>query len=196
MPHVANYDSIPPRVTSMFRKSLALLFAALLCCPALADTASFTSTPTQLKKKIIYARAEGEVIDVSFRKGQVFLWDELAASIKPAKNVRPEFGRSYSDFAGAVSEVFVEPGQRVEKGDPLYECRFLEHVYTSCVVPSSLNVKEDQLITATYRGERFEGKVLSTQTDGTRTYVNVLVYNSHEEHYWHLTHGVQLALHF
>ena len=126
----------------------------------------------------------------------VFGWDELAVSIKPSQNVRPEFGRVNTDFAGAVTEVLVRPGDKVEKGDPLLVCRFVEHVYTSCLVPASLKVVEDQPIKALYHGEAFEGKVLATQRSGDQTYVNVLIYNQHTSNYWHLTHGVQVTLQF
>ncbi|MCC6511518.1 MAG: hypothetical protein IT423_20630 [Pirellulaceae bacterium] len=176
------------------RPLISLLAVLLVTQPIMAET--YVSSPTQLKKKIIYARAAGEVTQVSLREGQVFLWDELAASIKPSQNVRPEFGRAYSDFAGAVKEVFVRTGDRVEKGAPLFECRFLENVYASCVVPSSLNVAVDQPVQAIYQGEIFEGKVLSTQKDGASTYVNVLIHNSHEGRYWHLTHDVRVSIKF
>lgn len=176
------------------RPFLALALIASCALPVTAE--SFTSSTTQLRKKTIYARAAGEVSQLVLRNGQVFLWDELAASVKPSKSVKAEFGRAYSDFAGAVTRVLVAPGQQVEKGDPLYECLFLEHVYTSCVVPASLGVKIDQPLTAKYKGQTFEGKVLAVDQQGETAYVRVLIYNSREERYWHLTPGLQLALNF
>lgn len=173
---------------------ITLLVFCLFVQPVCAQ--SFQSFPTQLKKKTIYARAAGEVTKVDLRDNQVFGWDELAVSIKPSQNVRPEFGRAYTDFAGAVSEVLVKPGDLIEKGDPLLTCRFVENVYTSCRVPAALHIEEDQPIKATYQGEVFDGKVLSTQKEGGSTYVNVLIYNHHEERYWHLTEGVQVSLKF
>jgi hypothetical protein len=162
--------------------------------PALAQT--FQSFDTQFKQKVIYARAAGEVTQVSLRDNQVFTWDQLAVSIQPSQKVRPEFGRAYTDFAGAVSEVLVKPGDKVEKGDPLLLCKFVEHVYASCLVPGSLRIEEDQPVRATYRGEVFEGKVLSTQRNGDSVYVNLLIYNQHEANYWHLTDGLKLSIAF
>lgn len=176
-------------------KSLITLLIVCLCAQPLSAQ-SYQSFPTQFKKKTIYARAAGEVTKVELRDNQVFGWDELAVSIKPSQNVRSEFGRAYTDFAGAVSEVLVKPGDVVEKGDPLLVCRFVESVYTSCRVPASVRVEEDQAIKATYRGEVFDGKVLAAQKEGHQTYVNVLIYNHHEERYWHLTEGVQVSLKF
>lgn len=176
------------------RPFLALALIASFALPVSAE--SFTSSATQLRKKNIYARAAGEISQLELRNGQVFLWDELAANIKPSEGVKAEFGRAYSDFAGAVTRVLVAPGQQVEKGDPLYECLFLEHVYTSCVVPASLGVEIDQPLTATYKGQTFDGKVLAVDRQGDSAYVRVLIYNSHDERYWHLTPGLQLALNF
>ncbi len=174
-----------------------LLACLAVCCFALPLNAqTYQSYPTQLKKKAIYARAAGEVAEVNLRDNQVFNWDELAVSIKPSQNVRPEFGRAYTDFAGAVSEVLVKPGDRVEKGDPLVVCRFVEHVYASVLVPASVAVEEDQPIKAVYDGELFEGKVLSIQKNGHSNYVNVLIYNQHQEHYWHLTDGLRVSIKF
>lgn len=176
------------------RSVVTLLALCVLTQPLCAQ--SFVSFPTQLKKKTIYARAAGEVSQVNLRDNQVFGWDELAVSIKPKQNVRPEFGRAYTDFAGAVCEVLVKPGDIVEKGDPLLVCRFVEQVYASCQVPSTLIVEEDQVIKASYDGQVFDGKVLSVQKNGELSYVNVLIYNQNEHHYWHLTHGVQVNIRF
>ncbi len=180
-------------------KPLVAVLMASLFAPQLASTLcaqSFQTYPTQFKQKTIYARAAGEVTKVDLRDNQVFSWDELAVSIKPSQNVRPEFGRAYTDFAGAVSEVLVKPGDIVEKGDPLVRCRFVEQVYASCLVPASVTVEEDQPIKAIYQGESFEGKVLSLQREGQSTYVNLLIYNNHEERYWHLTEGLRLSVKF
>ncbi len=174
--------------------TICVLVLGTLTPTLMAET--YQSFPTQLKKKTIYARAAGEVTQVNLRDNQVFGWDELAVSIQPSQNVRPEFGRAYTDFAGAVSEVCVRPGDKVEKGDPLVVCRFVEHVYASCLVPSTVRVEEDQVIQAIYQGEVFDGKVLSTNKEGNSTYVNVLIYNHHEERYWHLTDGVRVLLKF
>lgn len=181
------------------RSLVTVLAVGLAILTASTDSVSaqvYQTYPTQLKKKTIYARAAGEVTQVNLRDNQVFGWDELAVSIKPSQNVRPEFGRAYTDFAGAVTDVLVKPGDIVEKGDPLLVCRFVEQVYASCVVPASQKVEEDQTIRASYNGEVFEGKVLSVQNNGDAKYVNLLIYNQHQEHYWHLTHGVHVSVRF
>jgi hypothetical protein len=176
------------------RPLLTLALIVLFAQPGSAE--SFTSTATQFRKKMIYARATGEISQLSLRDGQVFLWDEYAASVKPTHNVKADYTRSYSDFAGAVTRVLAHEGQRVEKGDPLYECHFLEHVYTSCTVPASLPIQVDQSIVATYRGRTFEAKVLSVDTQADTSYVRVLIFNTHDERYWHLSPGLQVELDF
>lgn len=167
---------------------------------------SFTSSPTQMAKKIIYARAAGEVSQLNLRSGQVFLWDEFAAHVTPKQDIRPEFGRVYSDFAGAVTRVLAEEGQQVDKGDPLYECQFMEHVYTSCIVPDELQLQVDQALKASIRGHTFDAKVLAIdelsgmkqagKQPGATKHVRILIYNTHEERYWHLTPGQQVQLDF
>lgn len=185
------------------RSTLAtgLLLAAmpLVATTQSAVAESYPSTPTVLRTKTIYARAEGEVTKLNLAPGQVFLWDEFAASIAPSKSPRAEFGRAYADFAGAVSKVLVQEGQMVNKGDPLYECRFLERVYTTCVVPdASVDARGavDRTIKATWRGETFEAKVLDASSDGRTTVLYVVIYNHHEHRYWHLTHDQVVTLHF
>lgn len=163
-----------------------------------ASAESYSSTPTVLRTKTITARADGEVTKLNFAVGQVFLWDEFAAGIAPSTAARPEFGRAYADFAGAVSKVLVREGQSVRKGDPLYECRFLERVYTTCVVPHErVDVRAivDQSIKATWQGETFDAKVLDASSDGRTTVLYVVIYNHHEHRYWHLTHDQIVTLH-
>ncbi len=159
---------------------------------------SYPCSPTVLHKKVIYARAEGKVTKVNFREGQVFLWDEFAAHIQPTKSPRPEMGRSYSDFAGAVTNVLVEEGQYVREGDPLYECRFLERVYTSCLVPTQrLNgeVLKDKMVKVTHGDETFDAQIVGQNTVGDRTQLFVVIFNSHEHKYWHLTFGQTVQVH-
>ena len=177
---------------------LGFVLAAAQTAAQTAIAESYPSTPTVLRTKTIYARADGEVTKLSFAPGQVFLWDEFAASVAPSKTPRPEFGRSYADFAGAVSKVLVEEGQTVSKGDPLYECRFLERVYTTCVVPDDrVDPREivDRTITATWRGETFEAKVLDASSDGRTTVLYIVIFNQHQHRYWHLTHDQVVTLH-
>jgi hypothetical protein len=176
-----------------------LVLGLLLVTTPTASAEIFTSTPTVLRTKTIYARADGTVSKVSLVPGQVFLWDEFAAGVEPSRNVRPEFGRAYTDFAGAVSRVLVEEGQSVSKGDPLYECKFLERVYTTCVVPNErVDVQRiiDQPVRVTWQGEVFEGKVIDAVADHSTTQLQVMIYNHHEHRYWHLTGGqvVQIEL--
>lgn len=169
-----------------------LILGLVMACAHTASAETYTSTPTVLRSKTIYARAEGKVTNLNFAPGQVFLWDEFAAGVAPSKSPRPEFGRAYAEFAGAVSKVLVEEGQYVNEGDPLYECKFLERVYTTCIVPSESIDKDaitKQSIKAKWRGETFDAKVLDTADDRGTTVLYIVIYNTHEHRYWHLTHG-------
>lgn len=175
-----------------------LVLGILLAASQSVAAESYPSTPTVLRTKTITARADGEVTKLNFAPGQVFLWDEFAASITPSTHARAEFGRAYADFAGAVSKVHVAEGQTVRKGDPLYECRFLERVYTTCIVPNDrVDAQQiiDRTIQATWRGETFEAKVLDASSDGRTTVLYVVIFNHHEHRYWHLTHGQTVELH-
>lgn len=173
-----------------------MVLGLVLCSMHAAQGETYTSTPTILRSKTIYARAEGKITKLNFAPSQVFLWDEFAAHIEPSKSPRPEFGRAYADFAGAVSRVLVEEGQYVQEGEPLYECRFLERVYTTCVIPTSkvTGNMTDQKITAVWRGEEFDARVLDTATDGNTTVLYIVIYNTHEHRYWHLTHGQTVSI--
>ncbi len=98
------------------RSVVTLLAMCLLVQPLCAQ--SFISFPTQLKKKTIYARAAGEVVQVNLRDNQVFGWDELAVSIEPSQNVRPEFGRAYTDFAEPSAKSWWSPATKWRRAIP------------------------------------------------------------------------------